>query len=387
MKGNHKSYSSDYLLSTQSVLFAGRMLRDKLGSDRDTIEYAITSLEKASKRQQGGGSEYRAFMFSGLDGLGEDETEKRERMAEDMLASFLAEVQTANVLIAAGQVVGETGVRSSPRILDDAIFRLNDTARALEASLSKPIEAGAKPGRFGFSDSIAVQEIKSVDLPSAIKNFENLSNETQSTLVSESQTVASSVVTALSKLDLDKVSEALKKLGSGMQGLTAVGRLIRAGIEKLKGAINALLQLLGNDALQKVKAEIEKFWKSVKDGKFIEEQLKKIFGIEDTKSKVEDILKSQNLRLEALDGASKELGKLIVKFKDAMSMTRRILSAITVAGAVLTFLFGGVAALPLAIAYFVVLAAVILTGMDYADAGFVLKRVRGIREIAQSIIG
>jgi hypothetical protein len=389
MNANHEMYTSDYLLGTQSVLYAGKRLRSVLDADRATLEYAVTSLERAAQQQEGGGSEYRAFMFSGLDAIGEEDKETRERISEDVLASVLTDMQTANVLMAAGQVLGETGKRAPPHILDEAILKLDDTSKVIEHSISRPVAEGAEPGRFGFSETITVQDVSSADLPTAVETFGSYSNEALTTLVNETEGVVKSVISALSELDSARVIEAMSKLGEQMQELTKVGRLTRRGIEKLERAIDALFKLLGNDALAKIKEKVEKIWQDVKKGKYVAECIQWTFGIEATRTYIEDILRSEGLSLKVTDGASKELTQLIIKFKETMAMARGIVAAVTLAGAVLIAIpmLGTNLVLLMAFAYLMIFATVILIGMDYADSGTVLRRVRGVREIAKSIAG
>jgi hypothetical protein len=70
-----------------------------------------------------------------------------------------------------------------------------------------------------------------------------------------------------------------------------------------------------------------------------------------------------------------------------MELARGLVAAVTLAGTILalTPLVGLGLALAVASTYLVILASVILLGMDYADSGLVLRRVRGVGEIASSL--
>jgi len=388
MTSNHSVLTSDYLLSTQSVLNAGKRLRNLIDADRATLEYAITRLERAAQQHEDGGTGYRAFMFSELETATEADKAMRERLTEDALASVLADLQVANVLIAAGQTLGETGERAEPRFLNEALLRLENTTRTIEQSLASPLAEGVEPGRFGFAEEVAAPEaVQSADLPSAIETLKSRSDETLTALVNEAQGVMTSVLTALDKIDKAKVTAALSNLGFQVQALPRVGRLFRQGVEKLEGAIDALIRLLGSEALAQIKAKVEEIWQKVKEGEYVAQTLKWAFGVEATRTHIAEILGSEGLERAALDEASNALSQLVIKFKENMAMAQGLTSAVTLAGTllVLTPLAGPELALVTASAYVLILAAVVLIGMDYADSGRILQRVRGVGEIANSV--
>jgi hypothetical protein len=388
MTSNHAVLTSDYLLSTQSVLNAGNRLRNLIDADRATLEYAITRLERAAQQHEDGGTGYRAFMFSELETATEADKAMRERLTEDALASVLADLQVANVLIAAGQTLGETGERAEPRLLNEALLRLENTTRTIEQSLASPLAEGVEPGRFGFAEEVAAPEtVQSADLPSAIETLKSRSDETLTALVNETQGVMTSVLTALDKIDKAKVTAALSNLGFQVQALPRVGRLFRQGVEKLEGAIDALIRLLGSEVLAQIKAKVEEIWQKVKKGEYIAQTLKWAFGVEATRTHIAEILGSEGLERAALDEASNALSQLVIKFKENMAMAQGLTSAVTLAGTLLalTPLAGPELALVTASAYVLILAAVVLIGMDYADSGRILQRVRGVGEIADSV--
>jgi hypothetical protein len=115
--------------------------------------------------------------------------------------------------------------------------------------------------------------------------------------------------------------------------------------------------------------------------------LKWAFGVEATRTHIAEILGSEGLERAALDEASNALSQLVIKFKENMAMAQGLTSAVTLAGTLLalTPLAGPELALVTASAYVLILAAVVLIGMDYADSGRILQRVRGVGEIADSV--
>src|SRR5215211_395412 len=98
MSNSRASAAADYLSNTQSVLQAAKRLRRDLDADVAKRENAITRLERATERQEGGASGFRSFMFNELETLPEAETAVRERVQEDTLESISADLHVANVL-------------------------------------------------------------------------------------------------------------------------------------------------------------------------------------------------------------------------------------------------------------------------------------------------
>lgn len=391
MTTSHIVNSSEYILATESVITAGRRLQRSLsaGASPAKLEYAIVGLEHAAEMQESNGVAYHNFMFSELAATTEAEKSTRERMMEDMLSSVLTDVQIANVLMAAGQAVGELGEQKQPQKLGEALRRLENTSQIVGQSLASPLKNGAEPGRFGFAEEAGAPEVvNSVDLDSAIKTFKHRSDETLASLVKDAQEVVMSAFKALSDISADKVLEALSKLGEAIGGLSGAGRLLSQGVKKLENAVNSLTRLLGGDLLKKVKEPVKKIWDVLKDGKYVSGPLELSFGVKATKDQIDEILKSGNLKLGPLDEASNTLAKLKQAFKENMEILANLVTAVSVAGTILVLIpaIGAQAALVAASINCLILGAVVLIGMDYADSGMMLNRVRGVREVAKGMV-
>ncbi|MGH9937354.1 MAG: hypothetical protein ACREAM_13995, partial [Blastocatellia bacterium] len=141
MPTNHVINSSDYVLGAESVLTAGRRLQSALstGASPAKMEYVIAGLEQAAEMQNNGGAAYHNFMFSELTTTSETEKATRERIMEDVLASVLTDLQVANVLMAAGQAVGELGAQPQPQRLGESLRRLENTSQVIAQSLASPL--------------------------------------------------------------------------------------------------------------------------------------------------------------------------------------------------------------------------------------------------------
>jgi hypothetical protein len=105
--------------------------------------------------------------------------------------------------------------------------------------------------------------------------------------------------------------------------------------------------------------------------------------------RIDEILSKDGLRIESLDDASNALARLKQAFKENMEILSAVVAAISLIGAllILTPAIGAQAALISASINAMILGAVVLIGMDYTDSGVLLKRVRGVREITEGLIG
>jgi hypothetical protein len=387
----HIVSTSHYLMNTSAVLAAGRQLQNMMGEDYVQLDYAVTQLEEAANAQDAGATNYRALMFSALEQSKPAQKETRERITEDVFATVLADLQIGGVLVAAGHDLGEADGQTGGHRLAEALDALEQTTPVIARGLSMPLSAGPKPGRFNFSGSTDKTETPSVQSPdpkSARDAFEQRAKQTLDTFVGELRGVAVSVVDALKKLSPDKILEALESFGGPVKSVTGmVKRLLKKGLDKMQAAIDALVRLIGSDALTKVKERVVQFWNEAADQKLSElgnALIAKVIGVEATTQRVRAILSGGELDKDAVDKASDELAQLVTPYAGNMAMAKKAVEVISfVSGIlVLTPIAGQKVALFAAGSYFLILGAVFLIAMDYTDSGRVLQRVRGVGEIA-----
>ncbi len=289
--------------------------------------------------------------------------------------------------MAAGQSTGEIGPQKDRKLLDETLLKLGNSTRIVERSLPGLIGTGSQPGRFGFAGQAPAPKIQSADLPAAIESFKKTSEDALTALIEGAKDAVMSIVEALSKIDIGKVTEALAKIGGGIAGLPRIGRLFKQGVELLSSAIDSLTRLFGNDLIGKVKEQVAKIWEDLKGGKYVAGPIAWAFGIDAAREEIAQILKSESLKQTALDEASNAFTQLGVAFKENMGLLQGIAGAVAVAGALLFWIPGLGPNLTLVAAsiYLVILGAVVLIGRDYTDSG-PLQRVRGIREVARGCI-
>jgi len=393
----HVISTSRYVLANQSIITAGKYLQNVLDEDFSTLDYAIAQLDEAASNQDKGAKSYRAFMFTALESTKPAEKAKRGRVTEDVFSTIMTDLQVGSVLVAAGEAVGETGEEAKGPgrvLLNQALDDLETITPVITRGLSSPIAAAGGHGRFNFlsaAEGAKPQLIKSPDDASAIDTFRTTSELTMHTFVGGFREVVVQVGEALieplkkiNMLDLlEKLGEPLKAIGG------AIGRLIKKGIKKIRSAIDALVALIGNESLRKIRDHIKNLWnetgqKSL-DG-WTRELLAKFMGVEATRKIVKD-LPTDPLRKEAVDEASNELSRLVQPFKNDMEMSKKMVSTISLAATILFILpvAGQKVALFAAIFYLLVLSHALLVSMDYCDSGAILRRVRGVGEIANSL--
>jgi hypothetical protein len=361
---------------------AGTGLRNALDAEPERRRRAIERLEQAAAAQDTAVRDFQAFMFEQLEPAAEVDVERRAAAAEETLASVLADLDVGNVLVAAGRAVGEgqPGAATDAASLNDALRRLDNTKNTLAG------DGRAGAATFGFTTRAApAPALHSADLAAAIATFSARSDAALQTLVDESAAALTKALHTL--LSLGSVGEALTKLGEPLGELPKVGRLIGLGVRKLRRAFATLANLLGHEAVRQVKGKVDDLWKKVTSGEALAALLRTAFDVETTRQSIATIL-SGSVEHDRVDGASAEIDALVERYKGTMGLVGAISSAIAFTAGVLAFVPGAGTSftLALALAELLVVASVLLIGMDYADSGRVLRRVRGVGDIAQGVV-
>ena len=375
--------ASLYVENTESVLHAARLLRRALqGTDREALEQAVERLERAAVEQQ---TEAMAF-----DETFASEDESARELDPDValnitLAKLRADIDVGNVLIAAGTASGEEGIARDPSVLDEPLHQLESSSDILSRAVT---QRATRVEDLAFADE-AASGVVFVDLPTAKAAFPASVGETLDALTRETGSVVSAAFSALAKIDEQKVLEALGSIGGTLQQLPRVGRLLRQGIEKVFAAVAALVRLVGNDAVTAVRERIEKLWQQVRDGEHTTRALEWAFGVGAIRERVDEVLKSPRVSRDLIETAAAQLKALEKGFAETSRTAAAVASGLAATGTLLAFtpLAGPALALTMASAYFLLVAVIVIIGMDYADSERVLRRVRGVSGIVESVGG
>ena len=394
MNTDRAASTNEYLLGTKSVLQAGKELQKalKTKADLNKRNSAITRLAEAGQKHDIGTENYRKFMFGEKEEKEIAEPGKSTDVAENLFANLVNDLEVANVYIAAGQNLGETHEEPKPYLLDDALNRLGQTTTALENLFtgSEVQETGVV--RYGLVEDAPVETPTSASIEAAIGSFKNRGEETLKLIVSEAESVVTTLTEDLKKL-LDKISPAsviaiLEGLGGPLgEAPKVIGKFIQLGVEKIKSIMKTVTEVLGSDVLKEFSADVTKLWKDITGGGLVVNLLGKLFGIERARGSIDEMLKLTTLDKDKVDQATGALAKLALPYKNEMAMAKKGVKAITLGvGVLLVIPVAGpkVAALA-ATAYALVLSLVVLTGIDYTGSGGLLKRVHGVNEITDSL--
>ncbi len=349
---------STYLTNSNRLLTSGRELLLALGGPQ--ASEGIAAVEEAAKPAPTASLGFKSV------GPGS------EANPDDALRAILFEAQSANVLIGAGLATEIPEPSRAP--LSQALDQIEETQSA----------ATTPAAGFKFA---AGSSVKSADLASAKKTFRTDAQFALDQVVSGAAEIIQSAFEQLKKLDASKVIEAIENLGKPFQQAVDAGRLLKKGIEKLKNAINSLLDLIGSGSLDKVKDHVTEMWGKLTKGEYTNDILAWTFGVKDTGARIDALLLSDKLEIPDLDSASNSLRPLTVNYGGKVALIKGLLGVVVAISAGLALLHVVAPWLPLALggAYVVLLGAGVVIGMNYAGSGGIIQWTKGVREIAAGL--
>jgi hypothetical protein len=179
-------------------------------------------------------------------------TAKPEQVAGDVMAAVLSDVHIANTLMAAGNALEETDAYPNPELLNQAVFGMQE-ATLLHEQTERLLAFSAEP-------------IHSEDLRSARATFQRRADETLNSLISAAKDASVSLISAMKKLDGQKLLDGLSQLGGPLAELPKAGNLFRKGVEKIQNAFDFLRRMLDSQLLSEVKEKLGELWSKIKDG-------------------------------------------------------------------------------------------------------------------------
>ena len=358
--------ASTYLTRINRLLVSGRELLLSL-DDSAGAGGKIAGLEEAARPGPAAQLRFQsdAPPHGGIMDLAADDP-------EDGLREILFEVQSANMLIAAG--LATEGPQPGPSHLSQALDQIEQT------------QAAATAPETGFLFA-AGSSVMSADLPSAKRTFRTDAQFALDRFVTEATEVIQSVLDQLKKLDPAKIADAIEALGKPFHDAVEAGRLLKKGIERLQNALQGLLDLLGSGALAQLKERASQVWDKFAKGEYTRELLSRTFGVEETGKSIDAILQSANLEIASLDSASNALRPLTDSYGGKIAIVKGLLAAVALIAGGLAFLHVAMPWLPLLLgsAYAALVGATVLIGMNYAGRAGVLQWVAGVRDIADGL--
>jgi hypothetical protein len=289
------------------------------------------------------------------------------------LSAALLDLQSANVLVAAGLRAEKPKEQGDGELLKDARRQMATTREELLAPALVPT---------GFAASL---NLKSATLESAADQFRNYSSQLLGEIAGGAEETIKTAMTELKKLDPAEIVKAVGQIGEAVPIVAGAGQLLRKGLEKLKRAIEALMEMFGKDAFKEVKEEIQRIVKEA--GVSGRTLLESLLGANSVKDRIKSILASPTLSISKVDSASNSLPQLARDFNRDNKLLRAVLRAIQLAGLLLALVqFAAPWLVPtLAIAYVLAIGATVLVGRQYTGAWRVLAWNDGVEQVADRI--
>ena len=289
------------------------------------------------------------------------------------LSAVLFDLQSANVLVAAGLRAEKPKEQGEGELLKDARRQMATTREELLAP-------ALVPKRF-----VASLNLKSETLELAAEQFRNYASQLLGEIVSESEQTITAAATELKKLDPAEIVKAVGQIGEAVPIVAGAGQVLRRGLEKLKRAIEALMEMFGKDAFKEVREQIQRILKEAGVGG--RTLLESLLGATAVKDRIKIILAKPVLIVSNVDSASSSLPELARDFNRDTKLLRAVVRAVQLAGVLLALVhFAAPWLVPtLAIAYVLAIGATVLVGRQYTGAWRVLAWSDGVEQVADRI--
>jgi hypothetical protein len=298
-----------------------------------------------------------------------------EWTAPDIMSVVISDLWVANTLMAAGNVLEETPAKPDPKLLDQALIGIQQST-SIDEDTTRAFAFSSKP-------------LHSTDLPVAREVFRQHAHDTLTDLVSQARGAASTVITAMNKIEGRKLLQALADLGGPMATLPELGNLFRKGMEKMQNALDFLRRMLDSEFLREIKSKISGMSAKVTDGTWTDDLLGWTFNRAAIESLLPKAACSDQFTVDQVDLATGDLAPLAEKFSSEMKWAKAVTTAVSFAGGFLTVAAGvsaGTSALFVGGAYLMTLAAIIVVGRDSVGSGALLHGHRGVQSIVQTLI-
>jgi hypothetical protein len=349
---------SDYARRSARLLYAVNHLSESVG---DAVAEHAATIELLNITEKDG--------F--VDSLRYQDSANRDRpltSVSDSLVAVLFDLQSANVLVAAGAQIRKQENRI---FLDDATQQIETTQELLKPA---PVAMNYGPNNINSSTAQA-----------AIDQFRVLSNQLLDKISRDVEHTIKLALSDVRKLDPTEILRALGGIGEAVPIVAQATTLVQKGFEKLKRAIEALAELFGKDRIKEIKEQIQQIIEEADlSGRTL---LDSVLGVATVKKYIAEILARQSLGASRTDGASNLLPEIDRAFTGNHTLLRGILRAIRLT-ALLLPLFSFTApwlAPSLATAYILAIGAALLVGRQYTGEWRILPSVEGVEQIANRI--
>lgn len=305
--------------------------------------------------------------FRGFTSAGGEEAAKPDW--NEALAAARLELQSANILAAAGITAGET----TPAPDTPAI----DLRTAVDDAKTELAEPQARQAFFGKP----ARGAPSGTIEEALVNFRTAANRTIDSIVKDSEHAISAAITQIGRKGkdlLDAFDGITPLLSAGLQ----LAGFIKRAWDKLQSALQLLSQAFDGIASRDIREKV----RAMKEALTLKHGIELAYQTDATRNIVKDLRLRDGLSDAEIDDRRDQMAQLARDFsqftKGAIAISALASAVISVIAAHLT---GPVAVLAFPATHALMAAVVLVTGIGVNDAWLPIQQVRGIRDIAHDL--
>jgi hypothetical protein len=344
-----------------SVLLAGRALEEavRLG-DAVEIAYATAELVQVAQARESTGA------VEGFVRTAQEET--RDQPADEELTQILTELNVGQVLLAAGEAVGESDLQSTDATLESALDELEDTTNLLDA-------ADGSSSVVGFTR-------RQVPGEPPLEMFRGRLTTTVDGVVKHTVSIGIDVGQGLASIPAIVVNPILTGVVNTLTNFPQVGRLITTALRAIRRALGALQQLVPESLGADVRQRFAQWWNE-RDQSVLEPVARWLLGVVEVDTTVRAILSAPGIPEDRLREGTDRLTALVARYERSASVISGILRVLStllgwlgVFASVAAWVYGAAA-----MGYFLAFGAAVWIGRDCLDTGSVWDRVPGVRTI------
>jgi hypothetical protein len=369
------------------LLVAGH---DLLGVIDDPLrrEDAVERLIAVAETGIAGLSSFSVQRFQSFEAT--DVAQERAEASEDVLATALGELTIAQTLLGAAVATGQhedAGAEApsagspsagspSAEALRTSLTAAGSVPSVLEADAGEPAPAAGASGTGAPS------------LPDAVDHLRKQVDETLDTVVAASAESVTQAFTGLLDLAPDVVKQTIGALGERLKLGKIADRLFSTALWALDQGLAALGRLIPSRLLQSTRAEIERVYQRLREGRALDTFVAATLGVPDLREYANQAFGRPGLAADRLTGCKSELIALTARYKRVMGVIEGIATAISLVSAALVIVKFVLPHLALIVAgaQLLVVAAVLMVGIDYVDVRPGPDLVRGVQSALSAAV-
>ena len=362
------------------LLVAGH---DLLGAIDDPLrrEQAVERLIAVAETGIAGLSSFSVQRFQSFEAT--DVAQERAEASEDVLATALGELTIAQTLLGAAIATGQHEDAGAPSAEAPSAEALR-TSLTAAGSVPSVLEAGAGEP----APAARTGETQAPSLTDAVDHLRKQVDETLDTVVAASAESVTKAFTGLLDLAPDVVKQTIGALGERLKLGKIADRLFSTALWALDQGLAALGRLIPSRLLQSTRAEIERVYQRLREGRALDTFVAAMLGVPDLREYANHAFGRPGLAADRLAGCKSELIALTARYKRVMGVIEGIATAISLVSAALVIVKFVLPHLALIVAgaQLLVVAAVLMVGIDYVDVRPGPDLVRGVQSALSAAV-